>query len=698
VQPGSVVDLTGVVDIRMNWGNYPNPTILNWNPGAGAGDQFVERITMGNNQTSGGSTFNHFSGSIRLDADWFHVGRRGDATYISSGFAKLVADDRISLAEGANNHATDAYVEMWNFAQMRTRRGATSLDVADAQGNSGNESFIGGAGGNATTARLIMNDNSMVESQHWRLSRNAGGASTVTLNDAAQFRNRNNGQISVGHNGTSTMVANDFSQIMLLGGGGGSLRVGDNNNAVGDLTLNQNAKVIGINGTSHHVVIGDDGTGKGTVTMNDNSGFERVRNVWVGNGGSSEGTLIMRNNSYVDNTAGGGDAFRIAQGGTSTGTLLMFDQANITTRNFGIDQEGGGGGQATVVQNESSTVKVTGGWMEIGGGNSDTSTYTMNNDSRLDAQGWLVVGQRANGRGEMYINDNASVESNAIGGNLMVGNRDNSDGYLEINGSGSILARAALRVGHDAGSKGDVQQNAGTVQVNGNLRVGRNGGTALGTYNLDGGTLRVNDIRLQDGGTFNWGAGTLTMTEINAGNDISVTGDLTTGTAGSPNAVATLDLGDLYKSAGTKYDVMTVSGALNLTSNADVLDFWNDMQHLRSGGGAGVELQGEIKLVGAASVSGQFDTIVGPGGDGVFFRTWTPAEATTLGITGSGDLTRNRGAVIYRADGVYFVYNVSGQIPEPATGLFLFFGAALLRGISLFRTRFHFSKRFEAIG
>jgi hypothetical protein len=502
------------------------------------------------------------------------------------------------------------------------------------------------------------------------------------------------------------MVANDFSQIMLMGGGGGSLRVGDNNNGVGNLTMNQSAKVVGVNGTGHHVVIGDDGTGKGTVTLNDNSGFLRVRNVWIGNGGSSQGTLVMRNNSYVDNTSGGGDAIRMAQNNTASGTLVMYDNSAITTRNFGIDQEGDSrGGQATVVQHENSAVKVTGGWMEIGGGNLDTSTYTLNNNSRLDAQGNLRIGMRKNGRGELYINDNASVESNAVGGHTIIGygekggGTSGADGYLEINGNGNLLVRASLRLGENNDSTGVVQQNSGTVQVNTMLRVGRNAGTGqAGTYNLDGGTLRVNDIRVQAGGTFNWGAGILTMTEINAGNNILVRSGLTTGTTLAPNAASTLDLGDLYKSNGVKYDVMTVEGALNLASNADVLDFWDNMRHLRSGGGAGVEVEGEIKLVGATSVSGTFENILGPGADGVFFRTWTPAEAATLGITGSGDLTRNRGAVIYRADGVYFVYNVSGQIPEPATGIFLLFGAALLRGISTFRTRYRMSKQFEAIG
>jgi hypothetical protein len=685
VQPGTVVDAAGNVNIRMNWGNFPNPTVLNWNPGAG--DQFVERITMGNHQNSGGSTFNHLSGTIRLDNDWFHVGRRGDATYISSGTAKIVADDRISLSEAANNHATTAYVEMFDNAEMRTRRGATSLDPADAQGNSGNESFIGlRSPGQAT---LIMHGNTIVESQAWRIGNDSGSSGTVVLNDSAQFRNRNNNQISLGRSGTGTMVANNDSQIMLLGSGGGSLRVGDNNNGVGNLTLNQNAKVIGVNGPNHHVVVGDDGTSKGTVTMNHNAGFSRVRNVWIGNTGSSEGTVVMRDNSYIDNTSGAnnGDAIRIAQGGTASGTLLMFDQASIVTRNFGIDQASNGGAQATVVQNQNSTVKVTGGWMEIGGGNLDTSTYTMNNDSRLDAQGWLVVGQRANGRGEMYINDNASIESNAIGGHLLLGNVAGADGYLEISDSGSILARNALLLSNNNNTKGELQQNPGTtVQVNNFLRVGNNGRTGnAGTYNLDGGILRVNDIRLEDGGNFNWGDGRLTMREINANNSITVAGDLTTGTTGNPNAASTLDLGDLYKANGVKYDIMNVSGTLDLASNADILDFWTDIQHLRPGGGSGVEITGEIRLVGAGILNGVFENIIGPGEDATFFRTWTPAEVGLLGINGAGDLTRNRGAIVYRTDGVYFAYNISGQIPEPSTGIFFMLGIALLRGVFVLR-------------
>ncbi|MFT5126213.1 MAG: hypothetical protein ACI97B_004869, partial [Verrucomicrobiales bacterium] len=152
------------------------------------------------------------------------------------------------------------------------------------------------------------------------------------------------------------------------------------------------------------------------------------------------------------------------------------------------------------------------------------------------------------------------------------------------------------------------------------------------------------------------------------------------------NAASTLDLGDLYKDAGTKYDVLNLTGDLNLTSTADVLDFWTDVQHLRPGGGAGVELTGEIRLVGVTgTLSGTFENIIGPGEDGTFFRTWSPAEVATLGITGAADLGRNRGAVIYKADGVYFAYSISGQIPEPATGIFLLLGTALLRGVSVFR-------------
>jgi hypothetical protein len=201
--------------------------------------------------------------------------------------------------------------------------------------------------------------------------------------------------------------------------------------------------------------------------------------------------------------------------------------------------------------------------------------------------------------------------------------------------------------------------------------------------------------------TFNWGAGTLTTRAVNEnasgnGSVITITGDLTTGYAGAVNAASTLDLGNLYKDGGTKYDTMVISGALNLTSNADVLDFWDNIQFLR---GAGNNINvGEIKLVGAASVAGTFDNVVGPGSDATFFRTWTAAEATALSITGAGDLTRNRGALIYRADGVYFAYNVSGQIPEPATGMFLLFGTLTLRGISVFRRNQRARKMLSEIG
>jgi fibronectin-binding autotransporter adhesin len=686
VQPATVVDTVGELNLRLGWTGSGVGNTVSWNPGAG--ENFVNQLEI-NDSITASSLFNHLSGTIRVDQGWFHVARRGDATYISNGTAELIAEDRISIGEGGGG-AANGYVEMFGNAQLRTSRDATSLDVADPNGNSGNESFI--AVNSTGVGTLVMNNNTIAESQFWRIANGGGSAGTVILNNNAQFRNRNNQQISLGRNGTGVMVANDASQIMLLGNGGGSLRVGDDGTGTGNLTLNDSSKVIGINGTNHHVLIGDDGNSKGTVTMNNNSGFANVRNVWIGNGGSSEGTVIMRNNSYLDNKAGGGDAIRIAQGGTASGTLLMFDQASIVTRNFGIDQNAGtSGGTATVVQNENSSVTVTGGWMEIGGGNADTSTYTLNNDSVLLAQGNTVVGMRSNGTGVMTINDNAYVESNAIGGNFIVGNGTDSNGQVVINDDGTLRVRNGLYLTRENNSQGLVQQNGGLVQVDNLLFVGRDDGRTghAGTYNLDGGTLRVNDVRLLGNSTFNWGAGTLSMSEVNANNSILVTGSLTTGYATDGfggNAASTLDLGDLYKDAGTKYDVLNLTGDLNLTSTADVLDFWTDVQHLRPGGGAGVELTGEIRLVGVTgTLSGTFENIIGPGEDGTFFRTWSPAEVATLGITGAADLGRNRGAVIYKADGVYFAYNISGQIPEPATGIFLLLGTALLRGVSVFR-------------
>jgi hypothetical protein len=273
-----------------------------------------------------------------------------------------------------------------------------------------------------------------------------------------------------------------------------------------------------------------------------------------------------------------------------------------------------------------------------------------------------------------------------------------------MNGAGSgVNANGNIDVASVAGrvSTALFDQNNGTVYVNGGLNVGNADVGNVATYNLDGGTLKANNITVGATGVFNWGAGVLTVRQVNEnasgnGTAINFTGQLETG-AGS-NAASTLQLGDLYKDGGTRSDRLAVSGALLLTSTADVLDFWDNIQHLRSGGGAGVIRTGEIQLISAASVAGTFDNVIAPGADGVFFRTWSEAERTTLGITSANDLTRNRGAVIYRADGVYFAYNISGQIPEPATGMFLLFGTLMLRGISVFRRNHRTRKMLVEIG
>ena len=67
----------------------------------------------------------------------------------------------------------------------------------------------------------------------------------------------------------------------------------------------------------------------------------------------------------------------------------------------------------------------------------------------------------------------------------------------------------------NASSDTDFTQSSGTVTTTGGVELSRNGGSA--TYNLDGGTLRTNSILENAGGVFNWGDGTLTVLQPNAG-------------------------------------------------------------------------------------------------------------------------------------------------------------------------------------
>ena len=186
-------------------------------------------------------------------------------------------------------------------------------------------------------------------------------------------------------------------------------------------------------------------------------------------------------------------------------------------------------------------------------------------------------------------------------------------------------------------------------------------------------------------GTFNWGDGTIKSYQVNVDSTITYNGNLTTGYAANPNASSTLNLGELAFSGGVIWDDMTVNGNLNLASSNDVLDFWNTVSKLRPNGDG--EVTGAIELINVTgTLSGQFDTVLGPQADSRFFQFYDTGPTAIPNGTAADALRRNTGYLDYRAgDGIYFVYKISGAVPEPGTAGLLLLGALMIKGVRAYR-------------
>jgi hypothetical protein len=310
---------------------------------------------------------------------------------------------------------------------------------------------------------------------------------------------------------------------------------------------------------------------------------------------------------------------------------------------------------ATVNVTQSGGTINSAGYMAFhtqGGGD---VTYDMSGDARINANGeFNIAAQNGGGTAEFTIDDSARVTSGTI---TRVARANGSIGIVNQNGAGSEYVTPTLLIAENA--------------------------TANGTFNLNAGTLKANTITIGPGnGTFNWGNGTIESEEVNTDTTITYNGNLTTGHAGNVNASSTLNLGDLGFSGAVIYDELLVNGDLDLNSNNDTLDFWQNIAWLRPAGPDSI-VTGEIELINVTgTLSGTFDNVIAPGPDGRNFTFYAShpggVPATSLGV--------NSGYLDYRAgDGIYFVYKISGTVPEPGTVGLLLMGTLLIKGFHRFR-------------
>ena len=330
------------------------------------------------------------------------------------------------------------------------------------------------------------------------------------------------------------------------------------------------------------------------------------------------------------------------------------------------------GGTATLATDQSVSQVTVG----VGVGNSGAVTQ---NGGQLTTAGSVEVGGD-NGTGEWTLNNGSLV----LGGDLNVATGAGSTGTVTVN-SGSVSTDNIVFAPVAGGGDGTVTQSGGTVLTDGISRA--NGGAGSATYDFESGTLRIDDLDLSNSLAFNWGSGTLTMRNVNSGAEggpgmstsgdpnpllgttITVTGNLATGSGGGSSI---LDLGSVYLNDGPRYDRLSITGDLNLSSGNDTLVAINRVHFLRPFGPQSHSDSGSLTLVDVSgTITGEFEE---------FGLEADPTISEFTGaFTSAAALPEDTFFLEQTASAIIFHYNVSAVIPEPGTTTLLALGVLLIR-------------------
>lgn len=275
---------------------------------------------------------------------------------------------------------------------------------------------------------------------------------------------------------------------------GGRLYVGGDGAAgsIGVMNINTSGTVA----ISSQLQVGTNGTG----TLNLQNGTVTTANEWVefGNGAGSVGTLNMSGGTL---TKSGGN-----------------DMAFGTNGGIGVVNHSGG-----ILNNNNEF------WVGQAGGS--VGIYNLSNAGVVNTNSWVAIG-RQGGTGNLNISGGTFNKTG--GGEFIIG--DNTSGVATITG-GSLIVNSQFWVGQAGSGNGKMTVSGGTVSVGNWLAVGREGATgvltisgnglvkkglegsleignsasSVGTVNLDGGTLQVDEVVSGNGAnsTFNFNGGTL---------------------------------------------------------------------------------------------------------------------------------------------------------------------------------------------
>ena len=542
----------------------------------------------------------------------------------------------------------------------------------------------------------------------------------------------------------------------------GSLTLNNNYGSPTLLTINA---VIANHGPSASLIK----TGAGTVQIAAGATYTGATVIsagtlaLVGAGALSDGTAVN-----LSNAGSVLDISGISASGESIGTLSGVAGSSVVLGGKNLTTLGGGTTFAGVISGAggSLTHSTLGGTLELTGLNTFTGPVTLGTGAILSVNQLLSSGPQPLGEGTSAIqfngnagNYSALVYSGTVDGfisrELNMASGDGgmvsvSDPGVKVTLTGALTGSSNVDFRKDgpgklvlAGSEdwnGDALVQGGTLVIGDDINPGTNsfsGGTwsiasgatmrinttgsfeassitRSGTFNLEAGTLRTNNIA--GNGTFTWGnatlgtlgnnlMGTVDRTDpagspsgplVREGNILVYTGALTT--EGTSGAGSLLDLGSTVLNDGLRYNQISISGALDL-SGVDSLNFSVNPYFLRPTTPDSIATGdwGSLILVRADSIADSFDTITGIGNDSIGWRAFTPGLNGDPAFTSAGDLPLNTYYIEYATNSpdslgvlggpaILFHYKVAGSVPEPESVGLMIAGALLLRHLR-FRPR-----------
>ena len=386
--------------------------------------------------------------------------RAADVSWSATGSGNFTTGSNWSSGT-VPNAADNAIIKNGGTATLTLT--GTSAGPRYAIGQDGDGTLLITGGGTSTTTGITYVGRTQTAAT-------AAGSGSLVIDGSSMLRHTTSGELYIGvGSGTrgvsGTMTVNAGSTY--AHDSGATVYIGDTSGsgtAVFQGTLNLNGGAFTI--ASNELVVG---RRSGTATV--------LGTVNIASSGS------MSVNNWTKFGSGGGTGRLNISGGTFT----KGGSGNLMLGDFN--------GRGEVTQT-GGVVSITGGQLQIGAwGANGVGVYDLSSGTLAPA----VVATVGSEGGVGTLNVTGGVVRKTGSGDLQAGTGGTGNGTINVSAGLVDVQVGDLAIGANSGGKGTLNlSGSGEVRTS-NLVLGKAGATTSGTVNLNGGTLRVNQITVGAG-------------------------------------------------------------------------------------------------------------------------------------------------------------------------------------------------------